>query len=185
VYPGQINAVAPQLTPLTTVDVVVTTGCETPGATRSAPESVTVATATPEFLYFVNHADGQNPVAAQNSQTGVYVGPAELGAGFAAARPSDVVTIFGSGFGPTNPAVAPGATATGPAQIRNSTITVTLGGVTLDPKDVLYVGAAPGLLISQLNIRIPQGVPAGNQPLQIRIGFLASAPGGYLAIAAP
>ena len=36
--------------------------------------------------------------------------------------------------------------------------------VTLDSSDVLYVGAAPGELFSQLNIRIPSGVRAGNQP---------------------
>lgn len=62
-----------------------------------------------------------------------------------------------------------------------------LGSVTLDPKDVLYAGPAPGQLISQLNIRIPQGMPAGNQPLQIRfnIPLVTSLPGALLAIAVP
>jgi uncharacterized protein (TIGR03437 family) len=64
------------------------------------------------------------------------------------------------------------------------TVTITLGSVTLDPSDVLYAGAAPGSLISLLNIRIPSGTPAGNQALQIRIGGIASPPGAFLAIAA-
>jgi uncharacterized protein (TIGR03437 family) len=47
-----------------------------------------------------------------------------------------------------------------------------------------FTGAAPGELYSQLNIRIPSGVSAGNQPLQIKIGDFASPLGAFLAIAA-
>jgi hypothetical protein len=39
---------------------------------------------------------------------------------------------------------------------------------------VLYAGAAPGELISQLNIRIPSGTPPGNQALQIQIAGVGS-----------
>jgi uncharacterized protein (TIGR03437 family) len=94
------------------------------------------------------------------------------------------VTIYASGFGPTNPAIAPGAVASGAAQVT-STVTVTLGSVTLNASDVLYAGAAPGELISQLNIQIPTGTPAGNQPLQVLIGGIASPPSAFLAIAEP
>jgi uncharacterized protein (TIGR03437 family) len=55
--------------------------------------------------------------------------------------------------------------------------------VTLDASDVLYAGAAPGELISQLNIRIPSGVPVGNEPIQIQIADVASPVGAFLAIA--
>jgi uncharacterized protein (TIGR03437 family) len=115
----------------------------------------------------------------------VYVGPAQLGAAFTPAHPGDVVTVYASGFGPTNPPTAPGATAPAAAPVAGAPITVRLGAVTLVPEDVLYAGAVPGEPISQLNIRIPQGVPAGNQPLQIRIGSEVSLPGAYLAIATP
>jgi uncharacterized protein (TIGR03437 family) len=57
--------------------------------------------------------------------------------------------------------------------------------VTLDASDVLYVGAAPGELFSQLNIRIPSGVPAGNQPLQIKIGDIASPPARFWQLRRP
>jgi uncharacterized protein (TIGR03437 family) len=80
--------------------------------------------------------------------------------------------------------MSPGAVSSGTAQVT-SPVTVTLGSVTLDASDVLYVGAAPGELFSQLNIRIPSGVSAGNQPLQIKIGDFASPLGAFLAIAAP
>ena len=148
------------------------------------PQITTVTAASPEFLYFAHNANGQNPVAAVNAVSGTYIGPADFGAGFAPAHPGDVVTILASGFGPTDPPVAPGAVASDAAQVT-SPVTVTLGSATLDASDVLYAGAAPGEPISQLNIRIPSGIPAGNQPLEIQIRGIASPPGAFLAIAAP
>jgi uncharacterized protein (TIGR03437 family) len=184
VYPGLINAVAPAVPSGTNVPVTVTTGCGTPNAVQSLPQLTTVAALSPEFLYFVNNANGENPVAAVNLTTGDYVGPATLGSGFAPAKPGDVVAIFASGFGDTNPHIAPGAVASSQAPVT-STTTVTLGSIPLDANNVLYVGAAPGEPISQVNIRIPSGTAAGNQALQIRLGNIASPPGAYLAIAAP
>jgi uncharacterized protein (TIGR03437 family) len=184
VYPGQINAVAPAVTPGSTVAVIVTTGCGAPNPIQSLSQPATVAAASPEFLYFAHNANGQNPVAAVNALSGAYVGPTNLGAAFAPAHPGDLVTIYASGFGPTNPPVAPGAVAVGQAQVT-SPVTVTLGSVTLDASNVLYAGAAPGEPISQLNIRIPSGIPTGNQPLQIQIGGIASPPGAFLAIVGP
>jgi uncharacterized protein (TIGR03437 family) len=119
-----------------------------------------------------------------NALSGAYVGPANLGTGFAPAHPGDVVTIFASGFGSTDPPITPGAIANGAAQVT-SPVTVTLGSVILGASDVLYAGVAPGEPISQLNIRIPSRIPAGNQPLQIQIGGIASPPGAFLAIGAP
>jgi uncharacterized protein (TIGR03437 family) len=94
------------------------------------------------------------------------------------------VSIFASGFGPTSPAFTPGAFASSAARVTNP-VTVTLGNVTLDPSDILYVGAAPSQLISQLNIRIPAGTPAGNLPLQIQIGGISSPPAAFLAVGMP
>jgi uncharacterized protein (TIGR03437 family) len=189
VFPGQINAVTPNVTlpqgeQPSMVEVIVTTGCGTPQPIQSMPQSVIVAASAPEFFYFAHNANGQNPVAAVNSLSGAHMGPATLGPSFTPAHPGDLVTIYASGFGATNPGIAPGAIASGAAQVT-STAKVTLGSMTLAPSDVLYAGAAPGELISQLNIRIPSGTPAGNQPLQIVIGGIASPPGAFLAIAEP
>ncbi len=185
VLPGQINAVVPSLNPPTQVDVIVTTGCGTQNASDTPPQSVAVAPATPEFFYFAHNADGRNPVAAVNAQTGAFVGPSDSASGFAPARRGDLVAIFLSGIGATTPAIVPGATAAGAAPIKTSDVVVKIGSTVLAASDVLYVGAAPGQLISQLNIRIPQEAVTGSQPVQIRIGTIASAPGAYLEINAP
>lgn len=198
VFPNQINAVAPNVTPSSVTssmvppylpgtgatEVIVTTGCGTPSAASSVPQVVTIAPVAPEFLYLAHNANGQNPVAAENSATGAYVGPTSLGSGFAPAHPGDVVTIFGSGFGATTPSVPPGGVASSAAPAANS-VTVTLGGATLDASNILYAGAAPGEPICQLNIRIPAGTPTGSQPIQIVIAGVASPAGAYLAITSP
>ncbi len=201
VYPTQINAVAPQnLTSSTTsgnppnvtpyagligsTEVVVITGCGTSSPSQSMPQMVPVQTAAPEFLYFAHNASGQNPVAAVDALTGAYVGPTSLGGIFRPAQPGELVSIFASGFGPTNPMITAGTFAGGAAPTTNP-VTVTLGSVTLDASDVLYAGAAPGELISQLNIRIPAGTPAGNLPLQIQVAGLSSPVGAYLAVGEP
>jgi uncharacterized protein (TIGR03437 family) len=199
VYPGQINAVAPDennfsgfppgaSAPYTGVlgstEVVVITGCGTSTAAQSVPQIVAVQTAAPEFLYFANNTHGQNPVAAINSVTGAYVGPASLGPNFVPAHPGGVITIFASGFGPSSPAIPAGTVAPGAASAANPVV-VTLGSVILDSSNVLYAGAAPGELISQLNIRIPSGTPAGNLPIQIQIAGISSPPGAFVAIAVP
>jgi uncharacterized protein (TIGR03437 family) len=183
VYPGLINAVAPLQLSNTKGDVVVTTGCGTSTTAQSLAESVNTAPVSPEFLDFAIHADGLNPVAAVNATTGVFVGPAELGAGFSPAHPGDIVTVYGSGFGP-QPQVAGAPYA---AAVSATGVIVRLGSITLDPKDVLYAGGAPDQIISQLNIRIPQSITAGQQALQIRFlgGALTSLPGPYLTIAVP
>jgi uncharacterized protein (TIGR03437 family) len=198
VYPEQINAVAPgnitlsglpanATAPYTGIigstEVVVITGCGTPSTAQSMPQMVAVQTSAPEFLYFAHNANGQNPVAAINSLTGAYVGPSSLGTSFAPAHPGDYVSIFASAFGPTNPAIKPGTFASGTATVANPAM-VTLGSTTLDPSNVLYAGAAPGELISQLNIRIPLATPSGNLPLQIQIADISSPPGAFLAVAA-
>jgi uncharacterized protein (TIGR03437 family) len=49
--------------------------------------------------------------------------------------------------------------------------------------DLFYAGVSPGYIgLHQTNLRIPAGVPSGNQPITIRIGGNTSPAGAYLAI---
>jgi uncharacterized protein (TIGR03437 family) len=181
-YPEKLDVVAPAVAPGSTVAVIVTIGCRNSDAIQSMPQIATVAAASPEFLYFAHNANGLNPVRAVNSANGNHVGPSDLGPDFAPAQPGDVVKIYATGLGPTDPPLTPGVIPSTRAQVT-STLTVTLGPVTLDASDVLYAGVVPGEIISRIDIRIPSGVPAGNQPLQIQIGGIAAPPGAFLAIA--
>ena len=110
VFPHQINAQAPHgLTPGTArLDVI--RGCGTPGERRSPKESVYVAPASPAFFNFVSNPDGRNPIVALHGGGPALVGPPGLlpGAEFTPAEPGEIVTLFGTGFGPTEPALEAG-----------------------------------------------------------------------------
>ena len=80
-------------------------------------------------------------------------------------KPGVAYQLWGNAFGPKNSAQQDGTPAvyTGsltPLQVPGSpeTCQLTIGGQTAT---VLYCGAAPGLIIDQLNFVYPDGVTAG------------------------
>lgn len=181
VYPNQINFQIP-VAAAGTANLQVATNCGQTNEQRSTPEPIAIATASPEFFYFQQTVNGRNPVAAINAITGGFVAASGSIAGLTTvpAAAGDILSIFATGFGPTSPGFAPGVLPTG-AGPATGTVEVTLGGVTLNPNDVLYAGVTSNAGLNQLNIRIPQGIPSGDQPLVVRIGGIAS-PAGYLNI---
>ena len=110
VFPHQINAQAPRgLTPGTArFDVV--RGCGTPGERRGHTEPVEFAPVSPAFFNFASNPDGRNPVVALHGGGPALVGPpgAVAGAALTPAAPGEIVTLFGTGFGPTEPALEAG-----------------------------------------------------------------------------
>ncbi|MEK7753283.1 MAG: hypothetical protein AAB654_15265, partial [Acidobacteriota bacterium] len=124
------------------------------------------------------------PVAAVNAVTGVYVGPSGLIAGgnFVPAKPGDYVTIFGSGFGATNPLFFAGDLVDRSAAVT-ALVSVTLGGQPVAASDILYTGATPGFAgLYQVNIRIPADAADGNLPLVISVSGIPSPDGAYLTV---
>ncbi len=183
VYPGQVSFQAPNLSASPSVGVQVILNCGE-GEVRSNIENVEMRVASPEFLFFVQNADGRNPVAAVNAVTGVYVGPSGLIAGgnFVPAKPGDYVTIFGSGFGATNPLFFAGDLADRSAPVT-ALVSVTLGGQAVAASDILYTGATPGFAgLYQVNIRIPDNAADGNLPLGISVSGIPSPDGAYLTV---
>lgn len=178
----QINAQATSVASSGSIQVSVTANCGTVGQTTSQPFSIQLAAAAPEFLYFKNNTNGQNPLAAVEVSSGAFVGTPGLiaGASFAPAKPGDIVELFGVGFGATSPAVAPGTLTTGAPATSGKAI-VTIGGVTAT---VLYAGLAPGYAgLYQVNVVVPMGVQSGNQAVMIQVNGGTSPTGGFLPIA--
>lgn len=180
----QVNFQLPALDSSGTAAVQVITGCGTSGQLSSNAITISTQAASPEFFYFVQNASGINPVAATDAITGVGIAAANLfaGSGFAPAHPNEYVTIYGTGFGGTSPAVLPGAFPTQLASLTGA-VTVTLGGTALPAANILYAGVtpnSPGLY--QLNLLIPAGTPSGNLPLIIQIGSQQSPAGAYLTV---
>ena len=181
-YPGQVNVQVPSVT-AGNVPVQVITGCDTPQAVASPPVSVAAQTTAPEFFYFTTGPSGANPIAAVNAVTGGYVGAPGLisGATFVPAKPGDYLTLFATGFGATNPVFAPGVLPTGTPKVT-APVSITFGGVTLNPSDILYVGLSQFAGLYQVDIQVPAGVPDGNQPLVITVGGVASPANAFVTV---
>jgi len=182
IFPGQLNVQVPQIAAgSTTVQVV--TKCDTPDAQASSPVTVDVQPAAPEFFYFVHNSGGRNPIAALNAVTGAYVGAPNLipGTSFQPAKPGDYLTLFATGFGVTDPQFAAGELPSGIARVA-APVSITFGGITLSPSDVLYVGLTQNAGVYQVNVRVPDSVPEGDQAFVITIGNASSPAGAFLTV---
>ena len=182
IYPGQINFQVPSL-PAGSSTIVVTTNCDTPQAQTSNAVPVTVQSAAPEFFYFLHNGSGHNPIAALNAVTGTFIGAAGLlpGVTTAPAKPGDILTLFGTGLGVTDPAFGPGELPGAAAQVT-APVSISLGGVTLASSDALYVGVTQNAGLYQVNLRVPDGVPEGDQALVITVGGVSSPAGAFITV---
>jgi uncharacterized protein (TIGR03437 family) len=143
----QINAQLPFELPLASRPQVVARGRQT----LSVPETITIAAARPGI--FTVGQDGKGQGAILNSQ-GVVVNQT------APATVGDVVTVYATGLGLTDPAVQSGQPATAnPLSQVKTTVTATIGGL---PAPVQFAGLAPGYVgLYQCNVQIPSGIPLG------------------------
>lgn len=182
VYPGQLNIQVPQL-PAGDTTAVVINKCGTANEELSAPEPVTIAAAAPEFFYFVRNINGRNPIAAVNAVTGAYVGAPGLipGVKFVPAAPNDILTLFATSFGATNPSFAAGVLPNAAAQLT-APVSLTIGGVTVSAADLLYAGVTQFAGVYQVNVKVPANVPGGDQLVVITIGGAASPSQAYITV---
>ena len=91
-------------------------------------------------------------------------------------RPGDVILLYGTGFGPTNPTTDFSQTFSGAPPTVN-TVTATIGGV---PATVQFAGlVAPGEY--QFNILVPGGL-TGDNLVVMKVGGVSSQANAYLAV---
>jgi uncharacterized protein (TIGR03437 family) len=181
VSPGQINALAGTVPTSGTVPVSVVTGCGTANEVTSPAVNVPVAAVSPEFLYFMANANGQDPVAAVDYTTGIDVGAPGLLAGgtFAPVHAGDTVVAYGVGWGATSSTDAIGTLASGSAMLSNQ-YSLTVGGVAAN---VAYAGLTPGSAgLYQVNFTMPAGVAAGNQPLVLTVDGVKTSAQAYITV---
>lgn len=185
VFPGQINAQAPESLPPGPSDVVVIRGCATPFEERSAPIPVTVRDVAPAFFNFTNDASGVNPIAALHGGGPALAGPRELFGGAVETTPvarGGYVSLFATGLGDTLEYLLAGELPPGQSEVLGFA-QVWIGGQELAPEDVLYVGVAPGLAgLYQIVVRVPENVGVGNQAVVVGVNGVRSPDGPYLAV---
>ncbi len=157
VHDGQINVQVP--TSLAgagsaTVEVLSPNGSD----------SVTVSLASVAPGIFTLSQDGKGPGAILHADFSL------VSAGNPAA-PGEVVLIYLTGLGATNPTVSDGQLALGPAQALTQ-VTVTISSQTAR---VDYAGVAPGFAgLYQINAAVPSVLTSGAQSLVVTAGGRAS-----------
>jgi uncharacterized protein (TIGR03437 family) len=148
ISPSQVNIQPPDDSAVGPVQVVVTTAA---GASNSF--TVNYATFAPGLFpatapYIVaQHADSSYVSAA------------------APAAPGEVITLWGTGFGPASIPVPAGQVFSGASQLANS-VTVTIGG---QPAPVDFAGVVGAGLV-QINVRLPPSINNGDAGVVATVG---------------
>ena len=118
---------------------------------------------TPELITLTNTQPGIFTVAQSGSGPGVITdAPGTLIDTANPAQRGQVVIVYATGLGPTNPTVPTGeATPFGTLARAVDGVTVTVGGV---PAAVDFAGLTPGFVgLYQVNVRIPDNAPLGEE----------------------
>jgi uncharacterized protein (TIGR03437 family) len=153
ISPAQLNALAPADASQGPVKVQV----EFNGSAIASATALMLPF-TPVFFTL----DNSKYIAATHAD-GSLLGPA------APARPGEVIHLYGTGFGPTNPPTRNGEIPGAPAMLANP-VTLRIGGVTVRP---LFAGlTAAGLY--QITVQVPGLAPNGDVPVIATIRGISS-----------
>ncbi|HWB86099.1 MAG TPA: IPT/TIG domain-containing protein [Bryobacteraceae bacterium] len=162
VSPTQISVLAPDVSG--NVSVTVTNA----GGT-SAVQTVTVSQYAPAFFLWPNN----QVVATRQDYTYAVKNGTFSGVTTVAAKPGDVLILWGTGFGPSNPP-APSGVAVPTDQPYSA---ATMPQVTINSVSAMVFGAAlaPGSAgLYQVAILVPNNLADGDWPLQATIGGVTS-----------
>lgn len=167
----QINFLTPDV-PAGSAQVTVTT----PAGTSS---TYTVATSLYGPAFFVwpnNQAVATRQDYSFAAQAGTFAGATTV-----AAKPGDVLILWGTGFGPTSPAAPVGVHVPGDQTYATATLpTVTINGVAAT---VYGAALAPGFAgLYQVAIQVPASLGNGSWPIVAKIGAVSSPAGVVLAV---
>jgi uncharacterized protein (TIGR03437 family) len=86
------------------------------------------------------------------------------------AKAGEVVVLFASGLGPTNPAAIPNQIPQQAASVTPlSSFTMLINGTAVNPQQILYAGVVPTFAgLFQINVQLPGNTPSNPQ---IQIGY--------------
>ncbi len=169
---NQINAIAPSL-PAGTVQVTVTNSNGTSQAVNAQ-----VAAIQPAFFQWGAYAVATRQDFSDAVKNGTFPGTTTV-----AAKPGDVIILWGTGFGATSPS-APAGMETPPTTTYNTAnkVTVTVGGVSAT---VFGAALAPGYAgLYQIAIQIPSSLTDGDYPVVATVSGFQSPSGTLITVSA-
>lgn len=140
---------------------------------------------SPAFFAFANdNPDGRNPIAATHGGGSDLVGPVGSlpGVSTSPARRGAIITVYGTGFGDTEPPLEAGQIPGGVFELVHQ-VSFRFGDVEAPSANILYAGAAPCCAgLYQFVLRIPENAPTGNVPLIAVTNGISSPEVPYIAI---
>src|ERR1022692_3759617 len=173
ISPTQINTLIPSNVPTGQAYVSVTNALGT-----SVPLSVTIQPTFPALFTF---SPGGTLYAAAEHLDGTLVGPPGLygpSVTLRPAAPGEIIEIWGTGFGLTNPADAPGQLVQTPLPLADlSIVHIEIGNT---PATVGWGGLTESGLY-QFNVTVPN-VPDGDQPITIDLAGVTTQPNVFVTV---
>jgi len=173
VSPTQVNAVAQPDTATGPVEVDMITNHGT------VPAIVNMVSISPGLFTFTLPAQGTVYADALFNSDAAYVAAVGAIPGVASrpAQAGDYLLLFATGLGSTNPPYPVGQALTTAYPVPDlSQVSVLIAG---QPATVLFAGMTyPGLF--QINIQVPNGIRAGDQPIVLRVAGQVSQSNVYL-----
>ena len=165
---GQITAVVPfGVAGRASTQLVVSNAGQ-----MSAPLTLGVASSAPAIFTVDSSGQGQGAILNQDGSVNGVMTP---------AAQRSVVVLYATGAGQTNPGGVDGLLATSVLPSPMLPVNVNIDG---RPAQVLYAGAAPGLVagVLQVNVQLPDGIRSGTVPVSLQVGAAASQSGVTLAV---
>jgi len=148
---------------------------------RAATSDVTLAQVAPSFLLLdATHVAG---IILRSDGSGAYgggsydiIGPRGSSLGYP-AKAGDAIALFGTGFGPTNPAVPAGQALSGVAA-TTSRVIVRVNNVSVTTSFAGLSGAG----LYQINLTIPAGLGTGDVALLAMVGGVQTSSGVVISL---
>jgi uncharacterized protein (TIGR03437 family) len=170
---GQVNVVVPSDVPTGLQQLTVTTA----GGT-SAPFGITVNALEPGILAPASFNVGGTQYVFALLTDGDYALPSSTGPTSRPARPGDIITLYGIGFGPVVPNISAGELVEQTNTLA-SILEISIGGM---PASLQFAGLIQNLTgLYQFNVVVPE-VPSGNAALTFTLAGQPGAQTLYIPI---
>lgn len=170
VSPTQINVLAPNDESTGSVAVTVTNSAGTSNAATTILQSILPGLFTVSNYVCAFRPSDKTIINGTGVSGGSY-------ASAAAAKPGDILELYGTGFGLTDPEIPAGALFVGGYPTVNP-VTVLIGGISTN---VLWAGLVSAGL-NQINITVPAGLPDGDHAVVVAVGGVNSTGTAFLKV---
>jgi uncharacterized protein (TIGR03437 family) len=169
---GQLNVLAPDIAS-GSVSVTVTG----PGGTSASFTSNASLYGPAFFLWPASQVVATRQDYSYAVKAGTFAGAATL-----AAKPGEIIILWGTGFGPTFPAAPVGISVPGTGGYSTASAPTVM--INNTPATVYGAALAPGSAgLYQIAIQVPNTLADGNWPIQASIGGVTSPTGIVISIA--